>query len=116
MTDVAASERFGQKSFHALTNQLFGAVAEHALHLSVDHDNLTVPIHGDDGIGCGEKEGLVQILGPPALGDFALQRDIGFAPLRCPLLDTALQFAPGPIERFLGLLSRSDFLNNTSDP
>ena len=62
MTGVAASELFGQKSFHAMTNQLFGAAAEHALHLPVDQDDLTVLILGDDRIGCGENESLVQIL------------------------------------------------------
>lgn len=51
-------------------------LAEHSLHLSVDHDNLTVPSHDDDGTGCGVEDGLVQFLRSTALGDFALELSV----------------------------------------
>ncbi len=79
MMDVAASEMFGQKNFHALTNKLFGAVAEHYRHLSVGHDNLTIPIHGDDRIGGGVKEGPEKILRLHARDDFTLEFSVGLA-------------------------------------
>ncbi len=51
-------------------------LAEHSLHLSVDHNNLTVPNHDDDGTGCGVEDGLVQFLRSTALGDFALELSV----------------------------------------
>ncbi len=50
-----------------------------------------------------------------ALGDFTPELSVYLTNFPGPLLDTTLQFATGSVERFLGLLSHSDVLNNASD-